>query len=67
MHHFYPVKWNFSLHYDPTLPTHQAVLLHAQDHLMVMLLVPKVLRYGEAAEAVTRVVKVSGSGHRKKS
>lgn len=43
------------------LQPHQSVILTAQDHLMVKVHVSKVLCYGEAAQAVTRVVKISGS------
>lgn len=45
--------------------SHQSILLLAEDHLVMVVHVPKVLCYGEAAEAVTRVVKISGPGHTK--
>lgn len=45
------------------LESHHSVLLLAQDHLMMEVHVSKVLCYGEAAQTVTRVVEVSGSGH----
>lgn len=47
------------------LQPHQSVLLLAEDHLMMEVHVPKVLRYRESAQAVTRVVEISGSGHMK--
>lgn len=46
---------------------HQSVLLPAEDHLVMEVHVSKVLRYREAAQAVTRVVEVSGSGHATKN
>lgn len=39
---------------------HQSVLLPAEDHLVVELHVSKVLGYRESAQAVTRVVEISG-------
>lgn len=42
---------------------YQSVLLLAEDRLMVEVHVPKVLGYGEAAQAVTRVVEISGPEH----
>lgn len=47
------------------LQPHQSVLLPAEDHLMVEVHVSKVLCYGEAAQAVTRVVEISGSARMK--
>lgn len=38
----------------------QSVLLPAEDHLVMEVHVSKVLSYGEAAQAVTRVVEISG-------
>lgn len=40
---------------------HQSVLLLAEDHLVMELHVSEVLRYRESAQAVTRVVEISGS------
>lgn len=45
--------------------SHQSVLLTAEDHLTVEVHVSEVLCYGEAAQAVTRVVEISGSEHMK--
>lgn len=44
-----------------TCVAHQPVLLPAEDHLMVEVLVAEMLRNGEAAQAVARVVEVPGS------
>lgn len=58
---FTSVSASFSLPAPPQ--PHQSVLLPAEDHLMMEVHVPKVLCYGEAAQAVTRVVEISGSEH----
>lgn len=42
---------------------YQSVLLLAEDHLMVEVHVSKVLGYGEATQAVARVVEISGPEH----
>lgn len=44
-----------------TIHPHQSVLLLAEDHLMMDLHVSEVLCYGKSAQAVTRVVEISGS------
>ena len=56
-----------SLHLPSLLHAHQSVLLLAEDHLVIEVSVSKVLCYGEAAQAVTRVVEVSRSGNIKAS
>ena len=62
---------NSPLSFIPPFPSllhpHQSVLLLAEDHLMMEVHVSKVLCYGEAAQTVTRVVEVSGPGHRNTS
>lgn len=45
------------------LQPHQSVLLLAADQLVMEVHVAEVLRNGEAAQAVTRVVEISGSEH----
>lgn len=42
------------------LHSHQFVLLSAEDQLVVEILVPEVLCYGEAAQTVARVVEIPG-------
>lgn len=46
---------------DPPPQPHQSVLLLAEDAFVMAVRVPKMLRYGKTAQAVARVVKVSGS------
>lgn len=43
---------------------HQSVVLPAEDRLVMELHAPKVLRYRESAQAVARVVEISGSESR---